>query len=93
MIDDPKEVWLILLSYKFKNDKFNNEYNIYWRSTKYTPQSQWYKVEFRWAVERDYGEHPVQNIECCIRIPRPAPPWFIKNDFFGFDSLVLERKN
>ena len=87
------DVWVLLLSFGSREKEFNEQYNIYWRSTKFTPQEQWFKGQLHWTFKRDYGKNSNDNIECCIQIDDcRAPPWFIWNDSFGFDSLVVVPK-
>lgn len=77
---------------------FNEKYNIFRRSTQYTPRDLWAPCSLVWCLERDYSSyeknHKVPWIEVCVQ-PYPGqnyPAWFIWNGPFGINTLVLEER-
>lgn len=84
---------------------FNEEYIIYYRSTRYTPPYEFKKCSLNWCFLRGRGNNPPHSsdkpgdanpvIECCININEPGYDnvnWRIYNDRFGRHCIVVEKK-
>ena len=105
------EAWDILKEYKMRWPKVNGEhkelaekYDIYKRSTEYSPPSEYKKAEIIWIIERDYNgslnkEMPPPWYEVSFRYETGSNDTWKKyihgsvwNDRFGIDELVLIKK-
>lgn len=71
-------------------DILNAGIKLYYRNTQHSDRDGWKPAKLNWVIERD---NPEYNLEVCIYVKHPRGfnhPWFVKNDKFGTNQLVLE---
>lgn len=90
-----EEAWRILSEYRLRDEDFNKKYQLFYRSSKYTPYELMDKAKFSWCLLRGYnrrGELGDETLSCCIRVENNDIPWCIWNDSIENSSLVLRER-
>jgi hypothetical protein len=103
------ECWDILKRYSpggINSKEFSETYDLFYRTTKY---SELKPVDLVWIINRNYNKRgkPDNRWECCISVSlndhftkeqllshhNKRSSWFIWDDEFGSDQLVIKEKN
>jgi hypothetical protein len=93
-----QECWNLLQQAGFDKEFINDSFDLYYRSTQFTPRNEWKSAKFIWCIYRDYKD----NYECCFQLEHYVdmggwkrntyPPWSVFDDKFGIHDLVLIEK-
>lgn len=90
------EAWDILRSFSFNVKELREQYDVYYRTTRFSPDEDLYSCEVHWTINRAYGElrSDPATTECCIQLKNEdCGAWFIWDNKWGNQKLVLVKKN
>ncbi len=88
--------WDILRRFGFNGELLHKSYDVYYRTTRYSPIEDFYRCQVAWTIERDYGERRADpaTAECCIELlDMKNAIWFIWDNRWGNQSIVLVKKD